>query len=219
MKLYSHYGFKDFRVALGYKGDAVKRYFLDAIELNGNMTLSFRDGRVQRHDNHPENWTVHLVDTGAETMTGGRVKRLSDVLRDGTFMMTYGDGVGNVDVRKLLNFHKSHGRLATVTAVRPPARFGGLEFEGNRVLRFTEKPQVGEGWINGGFFVLEPAVLDEIEGDHTPFEAEPLERLAREGELMAYRHDSFWQCMDTMRDKRLLESLWAGGSAPWKVWD
>jgi glucose-1-phosphate cytidylyltransferase len=177
-----------------------------------------KDRKVNSHDKHPEDWTVHFVETGLNTMTGGRVKRLGSMVADGTFLMTYGDGVANVDLTKLLAFHRAHGKLATVTAVRPPARFGGMEFDGDRVTRFTEKPQVGEGWINGGFFVLEPAVLDYIDGDDTLFEREPLERLAGEKQLMAYRHEGFWQCMDTLRDKRLLESLWQEGRAPWKAW-
>jgi glucose-1-phosphate cytidylyltransferase len=163
---------------------------------------------------------VRLVDTGLETITGGRLKRLEGMLRDGgTFLMTYGDGVSDVDLSRLVAFHRAHGKLATVTAVRPPARFGGIELERNQVVRFTEKPQIGEGWINGGFFVLEPRVLDYIAGDATHWEGEPLECLTAEGQLMAYCHDAFWQCMDTLRDKRLFDSLWASGSAPWKVWD
>jgi glucose-1-phosphate cytidylyltransferase len=218
MKQYAHYGLKEFVVALGYKGEVIKRYFLDWADLNGSLTLSLKERRVERHDSLPEDWTLHLVETGLHTITGGRLKRLRGMLCDGTFMMTYGDGVSDVNLRELLQFHRAHGRLATITAVRPPARFGGLEFDGDRVVRFTEKPQLGEGWINGGFFVLEPGVLEYIEGDATHWERQPLEQLAREGELMAYRHDSFWQCMDTLRDQRLLESLWASGSAPWKVW-
>ena len=219
LKLYGHYGFKDFVVALGYKSEVIKRYFLDLVELNGDMALSFRDGRVERPAGHTEDWVVRLVETGRDTITGGRLKRVRGLVQQGTFMMTYGDGVSDVDLGKLLAFHRAHGKLATVTAVRPPARFGGLELEGGRVVRFTEKPQIGEGWINGGFFVLEPRVLDYIAGDETHWEREPLERLAEDGQLMAYRHDGFWQCMDNLRDKRLLEGLWASGSAAWKVWD
>jgi glucose-1-phosphate cytidylyltransferase len=220
LKHYAHYGFKDFTIALGYKSEVIKRYFLDAIELSGDMTLSFREGRIERYNRVGDDWTVRLVDTGLDTMTGGRFKRLEGVLRDGgTFMMTYGDGVADVDLNRLVAFHRAHGKLATLTAVRPPARFGGVELEGNQVVRFTEKPQIGEGWINGGYFVLEPRVFDYIAGDAIHWEREPLERLVAEGQLMAYRHDAFWQCMDTLRDKRLLEDLWASGSAPWKVWD
>jgi glucose-1-phosphate cytidylyltransferase len=218
MKQYAAYGFNEFCIALGYKGAEIKRYFIEYKDLDGSMTLSLRDRRILSHDRHAEDWTLHFIETGLNTMTGGRVKRVEPMLRDGTFMLTYGDGVSNVPLNKLLEFHKAHGKLATVTAVRPPARFGGMEFEGDRVTRFTEKPQVGEGWINGGFFVFEPAVLEYIEGDATTLEREPLERLANDKQLMAYRHDGFWQCMDTLRDKRLLEGLWNEGHAPWKVW-
>ncbi len=218
MKHYAHYGYKEFAIALGYKGELIKRYFLDYVELEGSLSINFQERHIERHDHHPEDWAIHLVDTGLETITGGRLKRLAPLLEDGTFLMTYGDGVSNVDIHALVEFHRLHGKLATVSAVRPPARFGGLEFEGDRVVRFSEKPQAGEGWINGGFFVLEPQVLDYIEGDATHFEREPLEHLANDGQLVAYRHDSFWQCMDTLRDKRLLESLWAENQAPWKVW-
>lgn len=219
MKHYAAYGHREFFLALGYKGEMVKRYMLDYAGLDGCLTLSLATGQVIRHTPHHEDWLVHLMDTGLETQTGGRLRRLESHLRDGPFLLTYGDGVANVNLDRLLEFHRGHGRLATVTAVRPPARFGGLEFEGDRVVRFTEKPQVGEGWINGGFFVLEPAVLDRIEGDAVHFENEPLEQLAQEGQLMAYRHEGFWQCMDTLRDRRLLEGLWAGGAPPWKVWE
>jgi glucose-1-phosphate cytidylyltransferase len=215
MKHYAHFGFEEFVIALGYKGEVIKRYFVDYLDLNGSMTLSLKESRKEHHDAHPDRWTIHLVDTGPATMTGGRLKRLETLLGDGTFMMTYGDGVSDIDLTRLLRFHRDHGRLATVAAVRPPARFGGLEFDGDRVVRFTEKPQLGEGWINGGFFVLEPEVLKLIDGDAVPWEREPLERLAEDGELMAYRHDRFWQCMDTLRDKRLLDALWESGEAPW----
>ncbi len=218
MKHYAHYGFNEFYLALGYKSSEFKRYFLEQINFDGSLTVAMRDRRVEPHRSHTEDWIVHLMETGLHTITGGRLKRLAIALRDETFMMTYGDGVSNVDLAALLKFHRSHGKLATVTAVRPPARFGGLEFDGDRVTHFSEKPQTGEGWINGGFFVLEPAVLDYIDGDETHWEREPLERLATEGQLMAYRHESFWQCMDTLRDKRLLESLWENSNPPWKVW-
>jgi glucose-1-phosphate cytidylyltransferase len=218
MKHYSHYGFNEFAVALGYKGEVIKRYFLDYARLNSSFSVHLASGKVMCRHECKEDWTVHLVDTGLNTITGGRIRRLAPMLREHTFMMTYGDGVANVDIGRLVRFHKEHGRLATVTGVRPPARFGGLVFKGDEVVRFTEKPQAGEGWINGGFFVLEPEVLDYIDGDHTHFEREPLERLAAEGQLMCYRHDDFWQCVDTLRDLRLLESLWAGGSPPWRVW-
>jgi len=218
MKHYAHFGFKEFAVALGYKGESIKRYFLDYARLNSSFTVQFPSGDVLRHGICQDDWTVHLIDTGLHTITGGRIKRLASLIGHDTFMMTYGDGVSNVDLTKLLAFHRKQNKLATVTAVRPPARFGGLVFNGDAVVKFTEKPQAGEGWINGGYFVLEPGVLDYIAGDETHWEQEPLERLAAEGQLVAYRHDDFWQCMDTLRDVRLLESLWASGSAPWKLW-
>ena len=170
------------------------------------------------HDAGRENWVVHLIDTGLRTDTGGRIKGLAPWIENETFVMTDGDGVANINIPELVAFHRRHGKLATVTAVRPPARFGGVGFDGDLVARFVEKPQIGEGWINGGFFVLEPGVLDYIEGDETIFEREPLERLARDRQLIAYRHADFWRCMDTLRDVRLLESLWREGKAPWKVW-
>jgi glucose-1-phosphate cytidylyltransferase len=218
LKHYSHFGLREFVIALGYRGDLIKRYFADAIGLDGSVTVHTRARWLERHDEAPEDWIVRLIETGSETITGGRLKRLAPLVSDGTFMMTYGDGVSDVDLRALLAFHRTHGRLATVTAVRPPARFGAIELDGDRVARFSEKPQVGEGWINGGFFVLEPRVIDYIDGDLTHWEREPLERLAAEGQLMAFRHDSFWQSMDTLRDKRYLESVWASGQPPWKVW-
>lgn len=218
MKLYAHYGQREFGIAVGYRGEVIKRYFLDCMDLHGDLTMNMAERRIERHHADPEEWSVHLADTGQESMTGGRVKRMASWLHGETFMLTYGDGVANVDIAALLAFHRSHGRLATVTAVRPPARFGALEFHGDAVTRFAEKPQTGEGWINGGYFVFEPAVLDYIVGDDTHLEAEPLARLAEEGQLMAYRHDGFWQPMDTLREKRLLESLWDSGKAPWKVW-
>lgn len=219
MKLYAHYGFTEFAVALGYKGEVIKRYFLDYATLNSNFTVELASGDVLRRKVCRDDWTVHLIDTGLHTITGGRIKRLRSLVGHETFMMTYGDGVGNVDVERLVRFHKTHGKMATVTAVRPPARYGGLLFQGDRVVEFTEKPQAGEGWINGGFFVLEPGVMEYIAGDETHWEREPLERLAAEGQLMAYQHDDFWQSVDTLRDLRLLESLWASKEAPWKVWE
>ena len=218
MRGYAHWGFKEFVLALGYKGEQIKRYFVDYCQLQSHLTVSLASGKVTAHDGEREDWTVDLVDTGAATQTGGRLKRLARWLGKEPFLMTYGDGVSAVDVRTLLAFHRHHGRLATVTAVRPPSRFGGLVFDGDLIREFTEKPQIGEGWINGGFFVLEPGVLDYIAGDDIVFEREPLERLAKDGQLAAYRHDGFWQCMDTLRDLRLLESLWESGAAPWKVW-
>ena len=219
MKHYAHYGFHDFVVALGYKGEYIKKYIVDHCALSGDLTVKMRNGDVLRHGNAQPDWTVDLIDTGTATLTGGRIKRLTPRLNNETFMLTWGDGVSNVDLHELLKFHRTHGKLATVTAVRPPARFGHMVFKGDQVEEFSEKPQTSEGWINGAFFVLEPEVLDYIDGDMTQWEREPMERLAREGQLMAYRHDSFWQCMDTLRDKRLLEDLWAAGKAPWAIWE
>jgi glucose-1-phosphate cytidylyltransferase len=219
MKIYAACGHNEFIVALGYRGEVIKEFFLRYYYHQSDLSIHLADGRADVHKGDREDWVIHLIDTGLRTESGGRVKRLAPWLRGETFMMTYGDGVTNVNVRELVAFHRRHGKLATVTAVRPPARFGGLSFEGDLVDRFIEKPQIGEGWINGGFFVLEPGVLDYIEGDETLFEREPLERLAQDRQLAAYRHDDFWQCMDTLRDVRLLESLWQEGRAPWKVWE
>ncbi len=219
MKHYAYYGFQDFFIALGYKGEVIKRYFLDYYALNGSMTIKLCEGEVQVHKKECEDWLVHLMDTGFDTLTGGRVKRLEPWLKTETFMVTYGDGISDINIQDLLQFHRSHGRLATVTAVRPPARFGELIFEGDLVVKFTEKPQIGEGWINGGFLVLEPGVFKYLDGDNSRLEGDVLERLATDGQLAAYRHARFWQCMDTLRDKRLLESLWQGGKPPWKVWE
>lgn len=218
MKTYSHFGFNEFVLALGYRGDMVKEYFLDHRYLTSDLTISLGTGKVILHEGDRLDWTVHLVDTGLETATGGRLKKVAKWLEGEPFMLTYGDGVADIDITRLVEFHKAQGRLATVTAVRPPARFGGLEFEGDSIRRFSEKPQIGEGWINGGFFVLQPEVLDYISDDQTSWEHEPLERLAADGQLVAYKHDSFWQPMDTLREVRLLESLWSGGKPPWKVW-
>jgi len=219
MSHYGHYGFKEFFIALGDKGEIIKRFFLDYSSLSANMTVDLGQRKVLAEDAECEDWTVHLKNTGLDTNTGGRIKRLQPWLKDETFMVTYGDGVSNVNLEDLLKFHRAHGRLATVTAVRPPARFGGLIFDGDLVSEFTEKPQIGEGWINGGFFVFEPAVFDYLDGDQSSLEADALERLAKDRQLAAYRHEDFWQCMDTLRDKRLLESLWQQGNAPWKVWE
>jgi glucose-1-phosphate cytidylyltransferase len=219
IKNYASYGFKEFFIALGYKGEVIKRYFLDYYTLNGSMTLNLSDGDVQVHKKECEDWTIHLMDTGLNALTGGRVKRLEPWLKGETFMVTYGDGVSDININDLIQFHRSHGLLATVSAVRPPARFGGLVLEGDLVADFTEKPQAGEGWINGGFLVLEPEVFKYLEGDNSSLEADVLERLATAGQLAAYRHDRFWQCMDTLRDLRLLESLWQSGNPPWKVWE
>ncbi len=219
MMLYAFYGFKDFVIALGYKGEQIKKYMVDYAALNGNLKVNLRTGKIDMQSGFRPDWNVELVDTGIATLTGGRIKRLQPYLGNETFMLTWGDGISDVNLRELLAFHRSHGKLATLTAVRPPARFGHLTFEGDRVASFEEKPQTAEGWINGAFFVLEPGIFDYIEGDNTQWEKEPMERLAADGQLMAYKHTSFWQCMDTLRDKKLLEELWARGNAPWKVWD
>jgi glucose-1-phosphate cytidylyltransferase len=219
MKHYAHNAFNEFFIALGYKGEEIKRYFLDYYNLSGSMTVNLASGTVESRSRECEDWIVHLLDTGTETHTGGRVKRLEPWLKDATFMATYGDGVSNINLDDLLKFHRSHGRVATVTAVRPPARFGGLIFDGDLVSEFTEKSQIGEGWINGGFLVFEPGVFDYLEGDESSLEADAMERLAADKQLVAYRHEGFWQCMDTMRDMRLLQSLWQSGNAPWKVWE
>lgn len=218
MKHYACYGHSHFVIALGYKGEVIKKYMVDYCHLHSNLTVRLRDGQYTIHNNQADDWTVELIDTGVDTLTGGRIKRLAPYIGDETFMLTWGDGVADVDLYDLLRFHRSHGRLATLTAVRPPARFGHLDLDGNRVMVFSEKPQTKEGWINGAYFVLEPKVFEYIDGDATQWEKEPLERLSRDGQLMAYYHESFWQCMDTLRDKKLLESLWQGGNPPWKIW-
>ena len=219
MRHYAYFGFCDFVVALGYKGSEIKQYFLNYRLLNSHLTVDLRTGQVHAHDDgNLEAWTAELVETGLETQTGGRIKRVAQWIGNETFMMTYGDGVANVNLKDLLAFHRSKGCLATVTAVRPPSRFGGLRIQHDVVTEFVEKPQIWEGWINGGFFVLEPGVLDYIEGDETIFEREPLERLAKDGQLAAYQHHGFWQCVDTLRDLRLLEELWRTNQAAWRLW-
>lgn len=218
MKTYAHYGFNEFFIALGYKGAVIKRYFLDYHSLQRNMTIDLADGKTEFRDSEPEDWKVHLIDTGQNSMTGGRVKRLEKYLQDETFMLTYGDGVCDVDIAELVEFHKSHGKLATVTAVRPPARFGELIIQDDLSVRFSEKPQTHAGWINGGFIVFEPGILDYLKDDESVLEIDVLERLANENQLAAYRHNGFWQCMDTLRDRRQLEKAWHEGNPPWKVW-
>jgi glucose-1-phosphate cytidylyltransferase len=218
MKHYSRYGFNEFVLALGHKGDQIKRYFLDYHAVGQDMTISLQDGVVAPLNNRVEPWKVHLVDTGEATLTGGRLRQLHALVGGGTFMLTYGDGVGNVPIDRLLAFHRSRAALATLTAVHPPARFGALEFDGDRIRHFKEKSTLREGWINGGFFVLEPGVGDYIEGDQTVWEREPMERLAAEGQLAPFRHTGFWQAMDTLRERHLLEDLWASGEAPWRTW-
>lgn len=219
MNIYSSHGFNEFIVALGYKGEVIKEYFLNYYNHNSDLTISLKTGEVKASKNCYRDWTVHLVDTGMNTMTGGRLHRLKEKLGGKTFMLTYGDGVSSVNIKKLIEFHKSHSKIATVTAVKPSARFGGMKFNGNKVIEFTEKPQTGEGWINGGFFIFEPDVFNYLHGDDTVLEGDSLENLARDGQLMAYKHEGFWQCMDTLRDKQLLEDLWTGGKSPWKIWE
>lgn len=218
MKIYAKHNFKDFIVALGYKGDVIKDYFINYHLLNSDVTVNIKNGKIDYTSSVLDDLTVSMVDTGQGSLTGGRLHRLENVLKsEGTFMLTYGDGVSNVNIRELLSFHKKHGKIATVTAVRPPARFGSMCFDGDQVLSFQEKPQVGEGWINGGFFVFEPAVFDYLAGDLTILEREPLENLARDGQLMAFKHQGFWQPMDTIRDRDYLNEQWDSGLAPWHV--
>lgn len=218
MKHYAHFGYNQFVIALGYKGEYIKRWMRDFGALEGDMTVKTRTGEIEVHNKEQTDWVVDLVETGLPTLTGGRIKRLKPWLGSGTFMLTWGDGVSDVDIRTLLAFHRSHGKLATLTAVRPPARYGHLDLDGDHITSFTEKPQTAEGWINGAFFVLEPGVFDYIDGDATMFEHAPLEGLARDGQLVAYKHHAFWQCMDTMREKHLLQKLWESGNPPWKLW-
>lgn len=218
MKIYSSFGFDDFFVALGYKGELIKQFFMDYATLGGSISVSLADGSVTPMGGKRESWTVHLLDTGHDSSTGGRVGRVREYLNGETFMLTYGDGVADIDLSAALEFHRAHGKLATITAVRPPARFGGILFRDDETVDFIEKPQIGEGWINGGFMIMESGVLDLISDDSTNLEAETLERLAESRELMAFRHEGFWQCVDTLRDLRYLRALWESGEAPWKVW-
>lgn len=216
MQTYANFGHKDFYIALGYKAEVIKEYFLNYRSLNSDFKVDLSSGKVTPHQIDDVDWRVTLVNTGENSMTGGRVKRMESFMANETFMLTYGDGVANIDISALLNFHQSHGKMVTMTAVRPAARFGELELQGNQVVSFEEKPQMHNGWINGGYFVIEPSFFDLISGDLTLLEREPLEQAAKMGELMAYRHESFWQCMDTKRDHELLESLWLKG-APWAI--
>lgn len=218
MKHYAHFGHDEFFVALGYLGHQIKEYFLRDFELSGNLTVDFAQRSLRRENVEFEDWRVHLIETGLQTNTGGRIKRLESLVGGGPVLVTYGDGVSDVDVNKLLEFHRAHKRLATVTAVRPPARFGGLILDGDAVTDFTEKPVAHEGWINGGFLVVEPGVFEYLPDDACSLEAHALEQLARDDQLFAYRHDGFWQCMDTLREKIYLDSLWREGRAPWKIW-
>ena len=217
MKTYANFGHKDFIVALGYKAEVIKEYFLHYRSLNADFTVNLSDGSIAPHQSDDTDWRVTLVHTGLESMTGGRVKRLQSYIGNEPFMLTYGDGLADIALKALLRFHKSHGKMVTVSAVHPSARFGELEMlDGGQVISFQEKPQTGQGWINGGYFIIEPEFIDLIEGDKTMLEQEPLEKVAAIGELMAFHHNGYWQCMDTKRDRDQLEELWNAGKAPWK---
>jgi glucose-1-phosphate cytidylyltransferase len=219
MNIYAAHGVNEFLIAAGYKAEIIKQYFFHFYALNNDISVDLATGQITIHEGKQPHWKVHVVDTGLSTQTGGRVRRLRDWIEDDeTFFLTYGDGVADVDVTALAQFHNAHGRLATVTTVLPPARFGRLGFEGDRVTTFQEKPMAGENWINGGYFVLNRKAIDYVDGDDTAWEREPLERLARDGELMAFRHRGFWSPMDTLKEKSMLEELWASGKAPWKTW-
>ena len=217
MKTYAAFGHKDFYLALGYKAGVIKEYFLNYRALNANFTVDLGNGRIEPHQSDDVDWRVTLVDTGLNSMTGGRVRRMREFIGNEPFLLTYGDAVADINLDELLSFHQKHGRMVTVSAVRPSARFGELEIDAGRVFSFKEKPQAGEGWINGGYFVIEPAFFDLIKDDATVLEGEPLERVAEMGELMAYTHTGYWQCMDTKRDRDSLEDLWQTGKAPWKL--
>ncbi|MEO0488535.1 MAG: glucose-1-phosphate cytidylyltransferase [Cyanobacteria bacterium P01_A01_bin.123] len=217
MKTYAYFGHKDFYVALGYKAEVIKEYFLHYRTLNANFTVDLGTGAVTPHQLDKIDWRVTLVETGLHSMTGGRVKRMQSYIGNETCLLTYGDGVSDLDLDQLVAFHKSHGKLVTVTAVHPGARFGELQIQQAQVTSFQEKPQTGQGWINGGYFVIEPGFFELIEGDHTILEREPLEQASQLGELMAYQHNGFWQCMDTKRDRDNLEAVWQSGKAPWKT--
>ena len=216
MRHYAHYGFREFVVALGYKGEDIKRFFVEYPILSSDITVDVATGKLLTEHRATDDWRVHLVDTGLRTNTGGRLRRLRDLLGKETFMLTYGDGVSDVDLGQLLDFHRAKQCTVTVTAVRPPARFGGLVFDGDLVSQFTEKPQIGEGWINGGFMVMEPEIFEHLVDDDTSLEGGPLERLVAQRKLAVLRHEKVWQCMDTLRDKRLLQALWDSGKAPWR---
>jgi len=216
MNTYARFGHKDFYIALGYKAELIKEYFLNYRTLNSDFTVDLSNGNLVAHQQDLVDWQVTLVDTGLDSMTGGRVKRLKDFIGDEPFLLTYGDGVADIDIDALVRFHRSHGKMATVSAVHPGARFGELEIQNHVVTSFKEKPQTSQGWINGGYFVLEPAFFDLIKGDDTILEKEPLEQIAQMGELMSYQHEGFWQCMDTKRDRDALEELWQSDQAPWK---
>jgi glucose-1-phosphate cytidylyltransferase len=219
MKIYGAHDARDFILCLGYKGYLIKEYFANFYLHRSDVTFDLASGRSQYHSSVSENWTVTLADTGIDTLTGGRIKRVAPYVGNETFCMTYGDGVGDVDIASLIRFHKAHGKIATVTAIRQPGRFGALELDGRLIRGVREKPTGHDNWINGGFFVLEPGVFDYIDGDQTTWERDPMERLSADGQLVAFKHEGYWQPMDTLRERTLLEELWASGKAPWKVWD
>ena len=218
MKIYSTYGFNDFVICLGYKGYVIKEYFANYFLHNSDVTIDIKNNSMEIHNNYSEPWKVTLVDTGLDTMTGGRIKKVAKYLDDETFMLTYGDGVGDINIKELVEFHKNHGKLATVTATQPEGRFGALKLENNKVANFAEKMDNRNSWINGGFFVLEPEVINYIKDDTTIWEREPLEKLSKDGELMAYFHNGFWKPMDKLKDKMELEEMWGSGDAPWRIW-
>lgn len=218
MNIYASHGYKEFVIALGYKGEIIKDYFLNYHYHSHSLTVLLKTGDIKIHNNEGEDWVVHLLDTGANSNTGGRVKQAAEFIGNEPFMLTYGDGVSNVNIPQLIEFHKEQNKLVTMTAVRPPARFGQMIIEDRRVVQFKEKPQIAEGWINGGFFVLQPEIIKYIKGDQTAWEYESLENIAEDGQLSAYQHEGFWQSMDTIRDVHLLNKLWQEEKAPWKIW-
>jgi len=219
MNICSAHGINEFLIALGYKGEIVKEYFLNFYAINNDISIDLATGKTTIHDGNQPSWKIHLVDTGLHTQTGGRLKRLRTWLDPGeAFLFTYGDGVTDLDIRSLVRFHESHGRLATVTIVRSPERFGRIHLDGDRVVNFYEKPEISDGWINGGYFVLSPKAIDYVDGDDTIWERDPVQSLANDGELMAFQHSGFWSCMDTLKEKNYLEQHWRSGRAPWKIW-
>ncbi len=218
MNIYASHGYKEFVIALGYKGEIIKDYFLNYHYHSHSLTVQLKTGDIKIHNNEGEDWIVHLLDTGADSNTGGRVKQAAEFIGNEPFMLTYGDGVSNVNIPQLMEFHKEQNKLVTMTAVRPPARFGQMIIEDRSVVQFKEKPQIAEGWINGGFFVLQPEIIKYIKGDQTAWEYESLENIAEDGQLSAYQHEGFWQSMDTIRDVHLLNKLWQEEKAPWKIW-
>lgn len=220
MNIYAAHGVNEFIIAAGYKAEVVKEYFLNFYAINNDITIDLSNGKALVHDGNQPKWKIHIIDTGLYTQTGGRLKRLAKWLKDeDLFMFTYGDGVADIDINSLLGFHRAHGKLASVTTVRAPARFGRIAFNGDSIAEFYEKPESAEGWINGGYFILNPKVIEYIDNDESIWERDPIERLAKDGHLMGYRHYGFWSCMDTLKEKNYLEELWISGKAPWKIWE